>query len=163
MLLLLVAWLWAAGPVTSIDLGRPDGRLTRLFTPQSVPPGTYVVYASRERIETLAERLRSMDPAPSPGAWEPARPEAPAAFGADGLYDRGRLARLFNGRRVTVVRGSLVRERQHLAYTLISPYPDPALSTIVDGTMVIEFKVPTTPPDGERAHQPSWLTRRNSR
>ena len=126
----------------SVHLGTPDPALTRLFTPLSVPPGTYLVYRSSEAVETMTARLRALDPAPAPGAWEPTRPEAHDAFGQEGPYDRDRLARLFNGKRVSLVRGSVVHQRQRLAYTLISPYPDPTLSRIVDGTMVIEFRVP---------------------
>jgi hypothetical protein len=100
------------------------------------------VYRSPSPIEPLAAGLRALDPAPAPGAWEPARPEANTAFGQEGLYDRARLARLFNGKRVTVVRGSLTREGGRVAYTLVSPYPDASLSTIVEGTMTIEFRVP---------------------
>ena len=128
-----------AGPTA---LGTPDPALTRLFTPRAVPAGTYVVYRSAEPIEALTARLKDLDPNPSPGAWEPSRPEAHTAFGADGIYDMLRLARLFTGKRVTLVRGSLLHERRRLAYTLISPYPDPSLSTVESGTMVIEFAVP---------------------
>ena len=123
-------------------LGTPDPALTRLFTPLAAPPGTYVVYRSTETIETLTKRLRALDPAPAPGAWKPSRPEAHVAFGQEGSYDRARLARLFNGMRVTVVRGSLLQDGQRVAYTLVSPFPDAALSRIVEATMVIEFKIP---------------------
>ncbi|MBK5297219.1 MAG: hypothetical protein JJE40_08680 [Vicinamibacteria bacterium] len=126
----------------AVPLGTPHQALTRLFTPVAVPPGTYVVYTSSEAIETLTARLRELDPSPSPGAWEPSRPEAHGAFGQEGLYDGARLARLFNGKRITVVRGSFVKDGQRLAYTLVSPYPDATLSRIVEGTMVIEFRVP---------------------
>jgi len=128
----------ALGPV---EVGTPDPALTRLFTPRSVPVGTYVVYRSRETIETLTARLKALDAAPSPGAWEPSKPEAHNAFGQDGVYDRLRLARLFTGQRVTVVRGSLARDGGRVAYMLVSPYPDPTLSTIEVGTMVVEFSV----------------------
>ena len=129
--------------LAALQVGMPDTALTRLFTPLAVPPGTYVVYSSAETIETLTARLRALDPSPAPGAWEATRPEAHGAFGQEGLYDRGRLARLFNGKRVTVVRGSLTGEGRRLAYTLVSPYPDATLSRIVEGTMVIEFRVPS--------------------
>jgi len=129
----------ALGPV---EVGRPDPALTRLFTPRSVPAGTYVVYRSTESIEALTARLRALDPQPSPGAWEPSRPEAHNAFGQDGVYDRTRLARLFTGKRVTVVRGSLVGDGRRVAYMLVSPYPDPTLSAIEAGTMVVAFAVP---------------------
>ena len=128
----------------AVPLGHTDAALARLFTPLAVPSGTYVVYNSAETIETLTSRLRALDPSPAaPGAWQATHPEAHGAFGQEGLYDRARLARLFNGKRVTVVRGSLTREGRRLAYTLVSPYPDATLSRIVEGTMVIEFRVPS--------------------
>lgn len=141
---------WAAllgGIVLALDvgpesLGRPDPALARLFTPQAVPAGTYLVYRSPRKIEELTASLRAMDPSPAPGAWQPTRPEAHGAFGEEGNFDRARLARLFNGKRVTVVRGSLVHGGRRVAYTLVSPYPDPSLSAILDGTMVIEFRIP---------------------
>ena len=136
------AWVATLSAAAGVSLGTPDLALTRLFTPLSVPPGTYLVFRSNQTVETLAARLRALDPAPAKGAWEPTRPEAHGAFGQEGVYDRARLARLFNGKRVTVVRGSLVQNGQRFAYTLVSPYPDPTLSHIVDGTMVIEFRVP---------------------
>ncbi len=107
-----------------------------------MPPGTYVVYTSSEPIETLTAKLSALDPTPAPGAWKPSRPEAHVAFGQEGRYDRARLARLFNGTRVSVVRGSLVEDGKRVAYTLVSPFPDATLSRIVEGTMVIEFRVP---------------------
>jgi hypothetical protein len=129
-----------AGP--PVDLGRPDAALTRLFTPPSAPPGTCVVYRSSEPFEVVVARLRALDPAPAPGAWEVTRPEAGGAFGQEGPYDRSRLARLFNGRRVALARGSLVVDGQRLAYTVIAPHPDATLSSVVDGTLVIEVRVP---------------------
>jgi hypothetical protein len=134
--------LMACGTAATGLLGTPDPALTRLFTPLSVPSGTYLVLRSSQTVEALAARLRALDAKPAKGAWEPSRPEANGAFGQEGAYDRARLARLFNGKRVTVVRGSLVQNGQRFAYTLVSPYPDPTLSHIVDGTMVIEFRVP---------------------
>ena len=105
-----------------------------------MPPGTYVVSTSTETIETLTSRLRAQDPSPAPGAWVPVPARSQRRIRQEGLYDRARLARLFNGKRVTVVRGSLLQQGQRLAYTLVSPYPDPTLSPIVEGTMVIEFR-----------------------
>ena len=121
---------------------KQDAALTRLFTPLAVPAGTYTVYTTPEAIENLTEQLKARDRSPSPGAWEPFRPEAHGAFGHEGSYDRARLARLFNGKRVTVVRGSVVDSGQRLAYTLVSPHPDATLSRIVEATMIIEFRVP---------------------
>jgi len=136
------ALMASVATAASVPLGTPDPALTRLFTPFSVPPGTYLVFRSSETVETLTARLRALDPAPARGAWEPTRPEAHGAFGQEGPYDRDRLARLFNGKRVTLVRGSLVRQGQRFAYTLVSPYPDATISRIIEGTMTIEFRVP---------------------
>ena len=127
--------------------GVADATLTRLFTPVGAPSGQYVVSRVDRPIAEVAAELKALDPQPATGAWEPLRPEAHDAFGYDGPYDRSRLARLFRGRRVTLVRGSLKDAGQRVAYTLISPYPSPALDAIVDGTMVIRFHVP--PPVSE--------------
>jgi hypothetical protein len=137
----------ALGPVAASQdavapLGQFDASLTRLFTPLAAPPGTYAVFRSEKSITELTERLRSQDPAPAPGAWEPTRPEVHDAFGRAGYYDRFKLAELFGGKRLTVVRGTLTRDGRHVAYTLISPYPDPTLSRIEPGTMTIVFNVP---------------------
>lgn len=88
-------------------------------------------------IEDLTAALKAVDPAPAPGAWALTRLEAHDAFGQAGVYDRFTLAQLFGGRRVTVVRGSLSRGTARDAYTLISPYPDPSLTRLDPGTLVI--------------------------
>lgn len=139
----LLAGILAVGQAeVPSPLGQPDEALTRLFTPRSAPPGQYLVYRSTRPIEAVAGELRALDPAPEPGAWTPERPEAHDAFGQDGVYPRTRLARLFRGRRVTLIRGSLVREGRRVAYTLISPYPHPSLDSVESGTMTVVFAVP---------------------
>jgi hypothetical protein len=127
---------------TQPALGTPDAALARLFTPVSAPPGRYVVYRSDRPIGDIVKDLKAQDPSPSPGAWEPTRPEAHDAFGQEGAYDRSRLARLFRGQRVTLIRGSLRRGEGHTSYTLISPYPNASLTVIEPGTLVIEFRIP---------------------
>lgn len=122
-------------------LGVPDAALTRLFTPIAAPPGEYVVYRSDRPVEAIAAELKALDPDPAPGAWAPVRPEAHDAFGQEGPYDRSRLARLFRGRRVTLIRGSLREGPLRVAYTLISPYPAPSLDAVVTGTMVIRYEI----------------------
>jgi hypothetical protein len=139
---LLATGLSVAGlQAPDIDLGSPDPALTRLFTPLSAPSGEYAVYQVERPIQAVADALKAQDPAPAPGAWAATRPEPHDAFGQAGLYDRYRLAQLFGGRRLTVIRGSLRRGPVQRAYTLISPYPDPTLTTIERGTMVIVLTV----------------------
>lgn len=134
------------GSQSTVDVGVADDALRRLFTPLSAPAGTYTVFRSPRTIDELAATLKALDATPSKGAWEPQRPEIGGAFGQAGVYDRARLGRLFNGRRVTVVRGSMDVEGRRRAYTLVSPYPDPTLSHVADGTMVIAIDLgPATP------------------
>lgn len=138
----LLAAVLPVQPVTGQPvLGVPDPALTRLFTPIAAPAGEYVVYRSDRPVDAIAAELKALDPDPAPGAWQPLRPEAHDAFGQDGPYDRARLARLFRGTRVTLIRGSLTEGPRRVAYTLISPYPAPSLDTIVAGTMVIRYEI----------------------
>lgn len=132
----MLAW----GPALP-DLGAPSAALTRLFTPLSVPPGTYTVSTTARPIAAVAAALKACDPVPMPGAWTLTTPEALDAFGQAGVYDRSRLAQLFGGRRPTVARGTLVGDGTREAYTLISPYPDAALSRLESGTMVIVLRM----------------------
>jgi hypothetical protein len=125
-----------------LDLGAYDPALTRLFTPLSTPRETYTVYRSSRPIGELAAALASRDTHPAAGAWKATKTEVQQAFGTIGRYDRFRLAELYGGRRVTVVRGALVADGRRRAYTLISPRPDETLSTLVSDTMVIVFEVP---------------------
>jgi hypothetical protein len=124
------------------DLGPQDDALRVLFTPAPFPKGTFVVHRTPEVIGRLAARLRAVDPSPAPGAWEVERAGVFDAFGSEGPYDKARLARLFGGTSPWVVRGSLVTTGGRRALTLIAPYPDAALSTLRQGTMVIVTKLP---------------------
>jgi hypothetical protein len=136
----MLAW----GPALP-DLGAPNAALAGLFTPLSVPPGTYTVSTTPQPIAVVAAALKACDPIPTPGAWTLTTPEAHDAFGQAGVYDRSRLAQLFGGRRPTVARGALVRDGTREAYTLISPYPDAALSRLESGTMVVVLRMTPLP------------------
>ena len=124
-----------------VDLGVPDPRLTRLFTPSAAPPGIYQVFRSSQSIVTLAAALRALDPAPVGDAWR-VGPLGPAdAFGTTGPYDAPKLARLYLGAVPRVARGALHAEDGLVAYTLIAPWPDADLQALQPGTMVIVFHV----------------------
>ena len=129
----------AAGITPSLGQARPD--LARMFTPLSAPVGVYAVSTTTEAASALASALKACDAAPAEGAWTLTKQEAHEAFGQAGIYDRARLAQLFGGRRLTVVRGSLARPGEIDAYTLISPYPTAALDRIEPGTMVIVVRL----------------------
>jgi len=127
------------GGSPSLGQARPD--LARMFTPLTAPAGVYAVTTTSEAIGALAAALKACDAAPAPGAWALTRQEAHEAFGQAGIYNRARLAQLFGGRRLTVIRGSVARAGELDAYTLISPYPNAALDRIESGTMVIVVRV----------------------
>ena len=127
----------------------------RLFTPLGAPPDAYIVKvlpspmaASRHQV---MQALGVADPAsggtapaaaPVSGPWAVKRLEVAEAFGASGPYEPVKLARLFNGRRVEVSRGPVLRHGRAVAsVTLISPYPDPTLSRIEPGTLIIVLRL----------------------
>ena len=137
---LLIAVLCQAP--TPVDLGVEDAALTRLFTPASVPKGTYVVYRSDRPVEEITAQLGGQDPHHAPGAWKLERQEALEAFDGARQADRFRIAELYVGIHPFVARGSLVRDGRREAYTLISPHPDASLTRLEPGTIVIVFHVP---------------------
>jgi hypothetical protein len=78
-----------------------------------------------------------------PGAWQPKSVLPFDAFGQMGRYDRWTLARLYGARRARVARGPRGSEGQVTeSWTLISPYPDPALSRLEPGTLLIVLRIP---------------------
>jgi hypothetical protein len=78
----------------------------------------------------------------APGSWQVLQMDPLEAFGTAGAYDRSKLARLYTGRRVSVVRGPVERAGEVVAaVTLFSPYPDATLSRLEKGTLVIVIRV----------------------
>lgn len=131
-----------AGSVLPAEIGPPDEALRILFTPAGFPDGTFVVHRSTLDIGELAGRLKARDPMAVDGAWHVERSGVFDAFGAEGPYDKARLARLFGGLLPSVARGSLVTTAGRLAITLLSPCPDVSLSSLRPETMVIVTKLP---------------------
>lgn len=122
--------------------GRPSVALAKLFTPRHAPPGTYEVVLldepiDRARARVEAEALAGAGGRP-PGASPVLEMDPLMAFGDAGTYEKTRVARLYTGRKAKVVRIPVERDGRTLAaVTLVSPYPDPALSRLVEGTMAI--------------------------
>lgn len=135
----------------AFSFGRSAPELRALFVPLHAPAWRYDVLVSDESIDAVATRLRAAMPpsreAAAAGAWAIERPEPLDAFGADGRYDRYRLVRLFGGARPEVARGPLMRDGQSVgSVTLISPYPNPALTELRRGTLIILTVVRKQPP-----------------
>jgi hypothetical protein len=151
VLTLVVALTWsgaAAGAAEDVRLpGVPSPELAKQFAPRRVPEGAYQVTVLKEGIEgavrlvgtAVAPEVGPDDPA---GAWRIQELDPLEAFGTAGVYDRSRLARLYAGRRVSVVRGPVERHGAVVAaVTLISPYPDATLSRLEPGTLAILLRV----------------------
>lgn len=111
----------------------------RLFAPQQLHRDAYKAFVSRDSLETVLARLAA-DPLSlhPPGAWMRSAELPLDAFGRTGSYDRGRLARLYGAARVNVARGPRgAAGRPAEAWTLLSPYPDPAFQRLEPGTLLI--------------------------
>jgi hypothetical protein len=131
----------------SIPGARPSPAHARLFTPRAAPEGSYqafVIDSGMDQARPAVMKALGVGDAPPAGGgpWAVARLESSEAFGASGIYDANRLARLFNGRRAFVCRGPVGRGGRVVAsVSLISPYPDATLSRLEPGTLVIIFDV----------------------
>jgi len=118
---------------------RDDEALTRLFTPVAAPPGIYRVAVSDAPIEQVAAAFATLAGA-DPDAWKITSAGLVEAFGTEGPYNRARLARLINGGRIRMARGSVSVDGEAVAYTLVTPVPDPSLSTLGAGTMIVTVR-----------------------
>jgi len=150
LLVLTASWPWRGNLSAAQDIqppGTPAPSLARLFTPRQAPDGAYTVTVLTEGIEgALANVKRVLAPdavaGNPPGSWQVQSLDPLEAFGTAGTYDRSKVARLYAGRRVSVVRGPVERNgRVRAAVTLISPHPDATLSRLEKGTLVIVIRV----------------------
>lgn len=124
----------AGGPIAPPDAAASlvcDPAFAGLFTPRRPVWGRYEVCTADEPVEprardgftyTAIEHLEALD-----------------AFGTAGAYDRSRLAQLYGGRRVQVVRGWRQVGDRFESVMRLSPYPDAALARLREGTMVIRW------------------------
>lgn len=127
--------------------GKASPSLARLFTPRAAPVGMYEVLVLDTGIEAARravwEAARPGGSAPeSPEAWPVRELDPLEAFGEAGTYPRTTVARLYTGTRTRIVRAPVERAgRTVAAVTLISPYPDPSLTHLAQGTMVIVVRI----------------------
>jgi hypothetical protein len=143
-LLFALAFLAAAAgspgvPSPPLHGFREDSRYVHLFTPPRLPPGTYRTWVSAEPLDTvLAAVRRDRSLGGAPGSFDPQPVQPREAFGQSGGYNRWKLALLYGGTRARVARGPRTENGQVTeAWTLISPYPDPELERLEQGTLLI--------------------------
>jgi len=111
-----------------------NAALTALFAPPHPQAGRYeVCTTARPANDSIPEHFQA---APAE------RLEALDAFGPAGTYDRAKLAQLFGGQRITVIRAWRQTGEAFESVTLLSPYPDADLRTIQPGTMMIRWILP---------------------
>jgi hypothetical protein len=111
------------------------------------PPAHRAAYRAFVAAADREAALRALAGAPGMlrpnGAWAPRSLLPFDAFGQGGLYDRWKLARLYGSRRAQVARGPRQNGVQGLeSWTLVSPYPDPALTRLLPGTLLLVLRLP---------------------
>jgi len=104
--------------------------LGRLFTPRHPRWGRYDVCITPEPLDRVA-----------PHGWRIEALTPFDAFGSAGPYDRAAMARLYDGARVRVARGWRQAPGRFESWTLLSPYPDAALTRLKSGTLVIRYVI----------------------
>ena len=115
-----------------------DPALAALFSPPRPGLGTYEVCVTGDRPETALGREGFADTGPE-------RLEVLDAMGAGGGFDRARLTQLYDGRRVEVRRGWRIAQDRFESITAISPYPDPTLTRILEGSLTIRWSARLKP------------------
>ena len=110
-----------------------DPALTVLFTPLRPGIGRYEVCTTTDPLEAIAAEAGGPHYGPSE-LLEPLD-----AFGAAGSYNRAALTRLYAGKRVRVARGWTQNADRFESVTLLSPYPNATLTSLLPGTMVITW------------------------
>jgi hypothetical protein len=113
--------------------------LGALFAPRYTQAGEYDICTSTLPLERLVAVLEK--DGTKFGSVETM--DVLDAFGAAGQYNRSALARLYRGTRVRVVHGWRLNGAQLDSVTLVSPYPNLALTELVWATMVIHYRIQT--------------------
>ena len=138
-ILAVLALATAAAQAPPAWRAAPD--FLELFAPAGPRAAAYRVFTSDAGFDTVLRQLAA-DPslARTPGGWT-VQALAPAdAFGLAGRYDRIALARLYGSARARVARGVRRERGAAEAWTLISPYPDPALRRLERGTLLLRMR-----------------------
>ena len=146
--LIALAILLAAGGVASAGQASGVWQAAPEYLPLFAPAGrrsdAYRAFVSSLDLDAALDRLRLESGLLAPaGAWEPKAQLPFDAFGQTGRYDRWKLARVYGARRPRVARGPrAVDGRVSEIWTLVSPYPDPSLTRLEAGTLLLVLRLP---------------------
>jgi hypothetical protein len=140
-----VAALLCVGVCTdlrSAEAWRDAPEYLSLFAPPA-HRDAYRAYVSPLSLEDTI-RVVQADPAilRPPGAWQPEAMIPFDAFGRTGSYNRWKLAGLYGSRRARVARGPRIDNGRAESWMLVAPYPDPALSRLEAGTLILVLRIP---------------------
>jgi hypothetical protein len=128
-----------------------DPSLATVFAPAGPALGRYEVCTSNATIESLSADSGHDSGDTASYHWSAVELEEPLdAFSPAGRYDRSKLARLYGGRRVRVMRGWRNSGTGFESVTLLSPYPDQGFVSLDAGTLIVRWILPRTPPNAPR-------------
>jgi hypothetical protein len=110
------------------------------------PPARVALFSfatTDERLDRVAAYYRQRWPSDDPRSWKVETSGPADAFDGAALFDRARLARLYGGKVMRIARGPIV-ENGHVTHTvlLVSPYPDPELKSLYQGTLIMTVEIP---------------------
>jgi hypothetical protein len=108
--------------------------------------GLFTFATARERLEDVVAYYRTRWPSSNARSWTIERTGPLEVFDGAALVDRARLAQLYAGKPVRVARGPIT-EHGRVTHTvlLMSPYPDPQLTGLNAGTLIMTVAVPEIP------------------
>ena len=141
---LLLSGIGAAAQQVAGAPWRDAAEYLPLFAPVGARAAAYRIVTSQGDLSTTLRQLETDDSLVRvPGAWQ-ARPVLPLdAFGLAASYDRSALARVYGARQPLVARGARMENGRVVeSWTLISPYPDTALQSLENGTLLIVLRLP---------------------
>jgi hypothetical protein len=124
-----------------LDGWREAPGYVRLFAPE-VLQSQYRAFVSARPLAAAVAHIRASVADQPVGAWEVEDLGPLDAFGLSGRYTRYLLSRLYTAGPVHVARGPHTSAQGYETWTLVSPYPDPALSRLSPGTLLLVTRVP---------------------
>jgi len=113
----------------------------RLFAPEA-HASQYRAFVSPDPLAAVLTSIRARTHEQAPGTWAVEAIGPLDAFGTVGQYAPYSLARLYTAGPAQVARGPRDAPGGYETWTLASPYPDPSLTRLSSGTLLLVLRVP---------------------